>query len=718
MIAILVLRRKVFLLLMLSGIGQMLYAQQQLIDSLSRLLKNYTKPDTNQVRLLHQLGNSYHLVFPDSTIKISERAYALASSLNDQRGMADALKLIGIGSYILGDDQKASLCNTRALSIYRAIHDIKGESDILNNIAIIHNDKGNFQEALTYYQSSLQLRLQIGDWKGVGGSYNNIANTYTSMGNYTQSLENHFKGLSYREQYGEKQYIANSYANISGVFAYIKRYDEALRYGLKAWQLHREVGNKDGIIHAYISIGDVYFVRGLYDKAERLFKEGLRISNEMEFLSSASVCMTSLGELYVKTGNEEKAEQYFRDVLSIADRSGDIEGAIRSKIGLGKLMEQKNKLSEAVAFLLSAREMALKIGTKETLSESVLYLSKVYERQKDFPKTVTYLREYITYKDSLLNEEVQRKAQEATYQFALQQQQNEIVLLQKDQFIQKASVWRQQLIIVALVLLLLMLVALIIVLYRSRLKEQKANQLIVQQKQEIEEQATKLKELNEMKDKMFSVLSHDLRSPVSSLMGILSLLEKKIISPEDFMSFQQSFSEQLKSLSLLLENLLSWSKSRIEGDTVVYKQHIPLTDKVNEIFNLFNEMAALKQIRLESAVPSDCTVYFDPNHLDIILRNLISNAIKFSHPKEAVKVEVAGRVGYTDMMVTDKGTGISNKEILSGSFIQSIPGTSGEKGVGLGLMLCKEFAEKNGATIQVVSEQGNGSTFILSIPNK
>ncbi len=694
-------------------------AQRRAVDSTLTLLLQHKELDTVKVRLMNELGYHYHLIDPDSTLIYSRQAYEFAADLHDEKGKADALKHWAIGAYIKSQHQEAISKNEEALAIYEKLGEQKGKGAVLNNLAIIYHNQGEFPKALRFYKDGLAIREQIGDEKGVAGSYNNIGNVYTDMGNFTESLTYLFKSLELREKLNEPFSIANSYANISGVYVLVHKYKEALYYGLTALKLYKESGNKEGLTQSYITIGNVYFKEKEIKKAMRYFNAALPIAKQMDNSNTLAVCLTNLGEGYIEMREFALAESCFRQAQGICEAMGDQEGILICEIGIGEIKLKKNQVNESIPHLTKGYQMASNIGIKLAASEASELLASAYERTGDFKKANAFLKEHLIFKDSLFNDESRKKIQEAEFNFKLAKKQDEITMLEKDKSIQRAEARMHRFINIGLFLLSCLLVSLIIVLYRSRSKEMKARQLIFKQKRELENQAVVLNELNTIKDKIFSVLSHDLRSPVASLLGIVSLMEQKEMSQEQFLSFQNAFSEQLKSLNLLLDNLLNWSKNHIRGGIETNKKQVSIAEKTELVYRLFKEIARVKNISLVSEVSPSATVLMDPDHLDIVLRNLISNAIKFSKPHGEVKVAVTETKTETIIMVKDQGIGITDDKLLnllSGTPNQSNLGTGGERGIGIGLLLCKEFTEKNGGKLTVSSQSGKGSEFYITIP--
>jgi PAS domain S-box-containing protein len=246
----------------------------------------------------------------------------------------------------------------------------------------------------------------------------------------------------------------------------------------------------------------------------------------------------------------------------------------------------------------------------------------------------------------------------------------------------------------------------------------------ITERKKAEEQLIKytdeLKTLNASKDKFFSIISHDLRSPFNSLLGITEYISQSfddLTQTEIRDSVKNIYSSSQKLYNLIL-NLLEWSRlqtGRFETD----KTKIKLAGLIDEVKNLYSGNAITKNIKIEAEAASDINVFADRYMIETIFRNLISNAVKFTNSGGTVKINASAKSDFAEVSIEDNGVGISKENIISLFRIDEqyrTDGTANEKGTGLGLILCKEFIEKNNGTITVESEEGKGSRFSITIP--
>jgi len=235
---------------------------------------------------------------------------------------------------------------------------------------------------------------------------------------------------------------------------------------------------------------------------------------------------------------------------------------------------------------------------------------------------------------------------------------------------------------------------------------------------ELKEAEQKLKELNRTKDKLFSIIAHDLMSPIDTLKNTLYLQDHGELSQEEMKRYTQSVRENLSGLSHMLDNLLSWAKAQFHG-APSHKSAVCLHQLIEESAGLFKEILRKKQILLRNEVSPDLILQVHENDLRVIIRNLLNNALKFNREGGSIYVSVQTESESIVCTVRDEGVGISEsrlEQIRGRVVMDSEMGTSGEKGTGIGLSLCSELATRNGWGIRVSSKKGEGAAFTVVMP--
>jgi signal transduction histidine kinase len=257
------------------------------------------------------------------------------------------------------------------------------------------------------------------------------------------------------------------------------------------------------------------------------------------------------------------------------------------------------------------------------------------------------------------------------------------------------------------------LIVIIILLRRTTIIEKKLNRELQQREQE-------LRAINDTKNKLFSIIGHDLKGPMNNLNQLLKLYVEKQIGEDEFAQFAPKLQKDVDNVHFTLNNLLSWGKTQMQGATI-NPQEVVVHKLVQENCMLLNDMALNKKLEIRNYLPKEAVVWADPHHLDIVLRNLISNAIKFTAQQGRITLSAKEEGEYLVVEISDTGIGMdpeTQDKILNGKGTYSTYGTNNEKGTGLGLSLCREILKKNQGSIGVRSVPKKGSTFYFSLPRK
>lgn len=261
-------------------------------------------------------------------------------------------------------------------------------------------------------------------------------------------------------------------------------------------------------------------------------------------------------------------------------------------------------------------------------------------------------------------------------------------------------------------------------LWRNNILKFRKDRIIIQQQSELAEHNSRLmaateelKEANRTKDKLFSIISHDLRGPFATLNDLIRYMHSGDINEQEFKELLPELSRQTELTNELLENLLNWSRSNLKG-AVLTPEKIDLADLAGNVIQLYQKPAGFKGLKIVNNISSDHKAVADIGMISLVFRNLLSNAIKFSENTGIIILSSCAENHKIRVTIRDNGTGIPSDKIplLFNDQYFSTAGTAGEKGTGLGLNLCKEFVERNGGDIYVESEAGKGSRFTFILP--
>ena len=734
----------VFAFLTISSILLELIAQTSETDSLENLIQQHTDKDTIRVNLLNETAYKLYSINIDKTLKYAEEAGELADKLSFAKGKAESLRIIGIIYKNRGDYAKALEYYQKSLKISEELGDKRGISSCYNIIGEIYRYWGDYVKAMDYYQKSLIIRKELGNKKGISTCYNNIGIIYKNRGNYAKALEYYQNSLIIKEELGDKRGISITYNNIGIIYKIQGNYAKALEYYQKSLIIKEELGDKRGISIIYNNIGNIYKELNNYEDALEYCKKSLIIREELGNKPGISSCYNNIGTIYYFQDDYHKALKYFRKSLTINIKIGLKSGKAESYKGFSLVYLKQEKPKKAYDYSKKAYIIAAEIRKAKLLKECSEILAKSCEALGLYKEAYKYHIVFKTMSDSLYNKEIIKKMTGLEYQYKYEKEKQATELKQqKKDAVRAEEEKRQKVIRNSFIIGFILMIIIAIVVLNGFIQKRKANRTLalqnlkikeinkelIQQKDEIETQSEnlaianeKLQKLNATKDKFFSIVAHDLRSPFSALMGYSDLLLKnhKEYDEEERESMIKSISDSSENTFRLLENLLTWSRSQ-SGIIEFVPEKFNIKPLINEIVLLLQQTAINKSIRLLSNIEIDTFIYADKNMISTVLRNLITNALKFTHKNGTVIVSAneTKKQGFIEISVSDTGLGISKDKINNLFYIDkniSTLGTEDEAGTGLGLILCKEFVKKNNGEIFVESVVNKGSKFTFTIP--
>ena len=239
---------------------------------------------------------------------------------------------------------------------------------------------------------------------------------------------------------------------------------------------------------------------------------------------------------------------------------------------------------------------------------------------------------------------------------------------------------------------------------------------VAEQKSIIEEKNKRLEYIDKERNRLFSIIAHDLRSPLTTIHGYLDLLTSGVLDEEERMDTEKQLLSLSTHTSAMLNNLLQWSKNQLEGNKVSLET-LYIGEALNNTINLQRSIARKKGVLVTVDIHKSLTMYANRDFIEIVVRNLLSNAVKFTEPGGQIEIAAKTENGISSILVKDDGIGISDaqKPYIFNTEIKPSRGTDDEKGIGLGLVMCKEFVEKQGGTIDFVSTEDAGTTFIVRL---
>lgn len=589
--------------------------------------------------------------------------------------------------------------------------------------------------AESWAQEALSLAEKINYGDGTAIAHFHLANIYYSKAEYNKALEYNLKALGWAEENQDEYLISGILNNIGITYDAQGDLTRAIDYYERSLDFAEKVGDRESIATTYNNIGEIYFDRADYYKALEYYLKSVQMYEEIGNVSYSAAPIHNIGRTYKELNKYKKAIEYLNKSLDIDKEYGDIEGIALDHLEIGKLYASINKTDLAFENYYKSLEYAERLGLRAIQVDNLEALSETYSAVEDYKNALDYHRRFAKAKDSLFNEQKLEQFSELQTRYDLDKKEKEIALLKAEKNLQDLEINEKRILISSLIGGVVLSIFLILLVQNRYGIKKKANELLTTQNQKIQSQNEELqrynerlkvseqnlRELNATKDKFFSIISHDLKSPLNSLSGLLNILlnHSEDFTKEELMELTKKLDKSVNDFSNLLNNLLQWSMAQM-GNVEFSPQPLLVEEVLDDALSLLRINAENKEIRLETDVEDNLTVFGDKNMMDFVIRNLISNAIKFTNSGGLVNITARKESkGQVIMVVKDTGVGISEENLKKLFKIDehfTTKGTARETGTGLGLLLCKEFIEKNNGRISVSSRYGQGTEFFVHIP--
>lgn len=707
------------------------YRHNYKADSLKTLIakplessKNIT--DTAVINKINKLANEIFESSPDSTLYYGNLAVKNSRNLNYNKGLADGLLQIGHVNYFKGNYSKASQDLAEAVSLYKKEGNDKGLSRCYLSYARMYNLLSDNALALNYANQALTISQNIKDEQTTADSYVTLGIIYDSKGQLPKALDNYFKSITINLNLHNEGGAASGYNNIGVILQTMEIYPKALEYYTMASDIWLKVNDQQGVGTSYENIGEILLWQKKYNEALTYFFKSLKIALKHDDSDGISSLYKDIGLCYAHQNQFDKAITYLDKALKASVDYRIDYNIAQALIGFATVYNDQNKFSTAYDYALHAQELTSKLGNLSARADAALQLSKALAGLKKYDEAYQMQRAYIDLKDSVKDEESIQKLTSYRLEsnFADKQKQIDQQQSEKEALYQQ-KIEKQRLVNAIFLIIIICMIFIIGIYYRNRTKQKRINRIleeknrkVLQQKTDIDEQANKLNDLNTLKDRLISILAHDLRAPLSTLRGLFNLLTDKNITYEQFQDMLPQVQKRLEYTSDFLDTLLFWINSQMENFEASAKSF-----NVRELVSLeiedHNEQAGKKGIELTNRVPYELIASADVNSIRIVIRNLITNAIKFSGSNDVIKIS-AYQQDETNVLITvkDTGVGMSADQLdkLFKSKVTSATGTNNESGTGMGLLFCKDLVKKCNGKIWVNSKPGKGTEFSIILP--
>ncbi len=698
------------------------------VDSLKKLINQGSKSfaDTLTVNRLNKLAGTYFQSNPDSTYYYGKKAVDLSRKINYDAGLANGLLQTGHVDYFKGKSTEAQQELGEAIGIFKKLNDKKGLVASYQFLGSMYTLLADYPQAIKNLTLAIDINNSLGDDELMQTNlYKSMGNVYFSKGELSKSLDYYYKGLFIAIKNHYTLPAGNLYNNIGAALQDMEVYPNALEHFNKALEILGKTDNTQALGTINQNIGEILLAQNDLDGAIRYLNKANYIVNKQNDKDGLSSVYTDLGLCYAAKKDFSRAISYIDTSLEIAKRYKIIYNQAYALIGLADVYNQQKDYKNAYKFALEGQQLSVKLGNLSVKANAALQLSKALAGLGKSAQAYEFLNEYINFKNQLKSNESIEKSTSYNFEltFALKERQLKQQQYEKDLiYRQKAN--SQRLINTIFVVIILAMVLISGVYYREKKKQQNINVMlehknheVLDQKADLDEQAKKLNDLNTLKDRLISILAHDLRAPLSTLRGLFGLLQDDTITHQELVEMIPSVLKKLEYTSDFLDTLLFWINSQMESFDISVKQ-FSVSELVQNEAESNKDEAASKGINFMTDIPDGLTATADPNSIRIVVRNLITNAIKFSDKNDTIHVSAYQTDLKIIVKVTDTGVGMSPEQLnkLFKSKVDSKNGTNNESGTGMGLLFCKDLIEKCNGEIWATSEPGVGTVFTFSIP--
>lgn len=598
----------------------------------------------------------------------------------------------------------------------------------LNILGQILHIKGNYAEAIQAFKDARNLYAGIGDSLKVAGLEQNLAVVLGGMGLADRAVEHYFNSLRIVERLGSKQNRAILLNNIGRSLDELGDNEGAIRYLMQSIEISKEIGDRSTLSMAYLNLAILY--SKLEDNQSCLLYLQLAEDNVPlpPPVSRLARIYYNRGHTFALMNDLDNAAVHYKACLDISREAGLLMGVGNALLGLSEISVKNEQyslaleqVSEAIQIADTSGDMDLKIAATR-----VQYI--IYREMGLYLQALEIAELHFLLKDSLLNiqkaeaisriqtaYETEKKEQENL--MLLSEKKHNEALLEAQSYTIRKQYWAVGIVSFAVVLMGIALSLFFI--QKKRLK--RALGVLSVQNEELSRNREELQELNATKDRFFSIIAHDLKSPFTALLGFTAIMEEEAetMDPEKRKHIVKDFRLAVQATYDLLENLLAWAETQ-RGTLKVEPVSIHISTLIEDACHIQMIRAKAKGIGIRKDLANDCMVWADVKITAAVMRNLLSNAIKFSTSGSEIQIRCEAKGDQAVVSIIDQGIGIEpsiEKDLFRIDKRTSQPGTLNETGTGLGLIMCREFVEMQGGAISLESSStGKGTIASFTLP--
>jgi len=570
------------------------------------------------------------------------------------------------------------------------------------------------RQAFALAGDALEIAQGENDKRRTGLALESMAAVYRITGSYDKALEYLLEALTTFESEKDTAGMAHCLDQLGQVHRMAEDFSTANGYFTKALDFNRKKREFRGIAANYLHMGTSYIEADSLDKGLSYYLVALLIADSLNLAGEKVELLNRIGESYSRMGKHEEALASFYKVLELLGNEPDAFEKASALIHIGTGYYNRENFAEALKYAKQGYELADSEGFVPLVAEAAQLLSNLAAARGDYRQAYMFFTRYKELSDSLLG--VERSAQMAKIRvlYDLGRSEAENASL-RNQNVKRLRILRSQSVVIFTIASLLAIMG-VLLYFLNRINNR---QLTLNAT--LKDQGKELESLNDQKDKFFSFVAHNLKNPFNTIMGFAELMQRSANDndPAKARQYASLIYELSSQVQRVLANLLDWS--RLQRRSFECKpEMVELTGLIRDVLEMNNREAARKDIHITLSDRGPVNVTADRAMIATVLQNLVTNAIQFTSHSGLINIETREEGPLARVTVTDNGVGISEENlnrIFHFDFSQSKITAGDTGGAGLGLIICREMIQKNGGTITVNSQLGNGSNFSFTLPS-
>jgi signal transduction histidine kinase len=581
--------------------------------------------------------------------------------------------------------------------------------------AITFQKRKEYKEALALFE---KIEVQYKEAKKITYYiYEQKAHILCSLKEYSKALNYSHKAITGYEETHNIEGLSRTYKRIGLINNYTKNFNQGIDALTTSLDSAKATGAPNLIVDCLTTMATTYLLIGNYQKSIEINTQILKYEQISD--SKRATVLFNLGSSYLSIQAYEKAQENYDKSLTLLLDLKDTTRIINTKNNLAQIYLNTGNWTSAEKILKDVLSYGETTNNYQTLVAVYYNMTDLYARLQKPDSVLKYLDLYSSARDSIWNKYTTQTILELEQKYQAEEQQQQIAILQKEEQLSKAQIRTQRVTILGISAISILLMFFGYIINQQRIKLKKGYELLEKGQQEIVRINGELNQSIAAKNRLLSIVGHDLRGPLNAIRDISELyLTMEEPSTNEIKEFVGMTYESACAVSLLLENLLTWANSQ-KGAIAFTPVEIQLKPLLNQIVMMMDKTMNHKNITFSLDVSDPLSFTADPQMLKTILRNLISNAIKFSPDNTAVIITAAEQNDTIEISVEDQGCGMSQKQLINlfdkkETFF--LGGKNNVSGSGLGLILCKDFVERHGGTIRAVSQLNIGTNIIFTLP--